>query len=143
LFCVRGGKENTRVCPGGEKIPILSRGFTENFLPLSSLFNGIALSKTAPFYPSPDIERRSLPHKVLADWLNQKVVPTLQHFLCIWLQFFGGSPGMHCVWYINEDRYNPSICNYAYNRPYTFNYFAWGLPYYITSLVLERARITP
>jgi len=42
-FVSEGGKENTRFCPGVEKIPILSEGVTENFPP-SSFFNGIALS---------------------------------------------------------------------------------------------------
>jgi len=35
VLCPRGGKENTRFCPGVEKITILSEGVTENFLPSS------------------------------------------------------------------------------------------------------------
>jgi len=41
-FVSEGGKENTRFCPGVEKIPILSEGVTDNFPPLQ-FFNGIAL----------------------------------------------------------------------------------------------------
>jgi len=33
LFCVRGGKENTRFCHGVEKIPIFTEGVKKNFLP--------------------------------------------------------------------------------------------------------------